>query len=274
MTALYQANVVQVWAGGNGVGDCGDTEKVSAFTTIPGVIAVTAYVPGTPGYLETYAHNSSLDLAAPTNVQRLSLYGGYTCCFSGTSAATPHVAGAAALLIGLGFSGTDLITQRLTTTAEDRGTPGYDIYFGYGVLNVAAAAARRPLITALTGVPTPVTGAGTYWLSATIAQGAGPFVVSWAVHYSNGVAPDVVTSFGANTLELVVPPGSYTITVRATPKESTYLRTGITSQFDLPVCTGGGGNGELSARPWPSPGSYVPAVAVPRDPKPNVVGGC
>jgi len=274
MNDLRVANVVQVWAAGNGTdAGCSSTSVVSTYIMEPGIIGVTAYFRNS-GYEPNFGHNSFIDLAAPHGVERQSIFGG-TPSFSGTSASAPHVAGAAALLIGLGFTNADLIAQRLTTTAVDRGTPGYDIYYGNGILNVAAAAARKPNITLLNGAPQPITVPGTYPLSAAISYGVAPFQVQWSVHYSNGVLPDVNTGFGANGLAMDVPAGSYTITVRATPKESTYLRTGTTIQVDYPVCTeGGGGGGDLVAGMQSAPGIGRAAIVPGGDVTPNAVGGC
>jgi len=61
---------------------------------------------------------------------------------SGTSMATPHVAGAAAVLRCLGLS-RDQAVQRLLSTADDVGLPGRDLTFGDGRLNLASAAAGK-----------------------------------------------------------------------------------------------------------------------------------
>jgi serine protease len=57
----------------------------------------------------------------------------------GTSMAAPHVAGAAALLRGMGLSPQQTV-DRLLATAKDLGSPGRDSVFGAGRLDVAAAA--------------------------------------------------------------------------------------------------------------------------------------
>lgn len=57
----------------------------------------------------------------------------------GTSMATPHVSGVAALLISRGFTTASAIRDRLKDTAVDLGAPGWDQYFGWGLVNAAAA---------------------------------------------------------------------------------------------------------------------------------------
>ncbi|MFC4727798.1 S8 family serine peptidase [Coralloluteibacterium thermophilus] len=62
---------------------------------------------------------------------------------SGTSMATPHVAGAAALLKSADPTWTNYqIRRALEQTAEDLGAPGYDTTFGHGLIDIPAALAR------------------------------------------------------------------------------------------------------------------------------------
>jgi subtilisin family serine protease len=59
---------------------------------------------------------------------------------AGTSQATPHVAGVAALLVSLGLRGR-AVTDRLLATATDLGAPGADPEYGHGLVNARAAVA-------------------------------------------------------------------------------------------------------------------------------------
>lgn len=63
--------------------------------------------------------------------------------YAGTSMAVPHVSATAALVIASGVIGTnptpEQIIQRLQTTARDLGAPGPDPYYGWGLLDAAAA---------------------------------------------------------------------------------------------------------------------------------------
>lgn len=60
--------------------------------------------------------------------------------FQGTSMATPHVAGVAALLLAEDSALTpDEVRNALESTAEDLGTPGKDSTFGWGLVDAAAA---------------------------------------------------------------------------------------------------------------------------------------
>jgi serine protease len=67
------------------------------------------------------------------------LPGGYF----GTSMASPHVAGLAALIIAskrLGANPSpDLVEQHIKSTARDIGSPGFDAHYGYGLIDAAAA---------------------------------------------------------------------------------------------------------------------------------------
>lgn len=60
--------------------------------------------------------------------------------FIGTSQATPHVAGLAALLVSLdGHNEPQQIKQAIVSSADDLGEPGTDPFFGRGRINVAKA---------------------------------------------------------------------------------------------------------------------------------------
>jgi serine protease len=59
--------------------------------------------------------------------------------FQGTSMATPHVSGVAALLISHGVRGPDNVRQAIQTTATDMDSPGWDPEHGWGLVNAEAA---------------------------------------------------------------------------------------------------------------------------------------
>jgi len=58
---------------------------------------------------------------------------------SGTSMASPHVAGAAALVLESGIEDAHDVRMRLRDTAEDLGADGWDSWYGYGMVDVAEA---------------------------------------------------------------------------------------------------------------------------------------
>jgi thermitase len=69
-----------------------------------------------------------------------------TYCFTqGTSMAAPFVTGVASLLAAQGLSVGD-IRARIESTATDLGSPGFDVLFGHGMVNAAAAVGPPPAV--------------------------------------------------------------------------------------------------------------------------------
>lgn len=85
-------------------------------------------------------YGDEIELAAPgVNIYSTYIGGGYA-YNSGTSMACPHVSGTAALV----FAAYNNISNRkvrviLWKTAEDLGAPGWDPYYGYGLVDAEAA---------------------------------------------------------------------------------------------------------------------------------------
>lgn len=85
---------------------------------------------------------------------------------SGTSMASPHVAGAAALVLESGIEDAHDVRMRLRDTAEDLGADGWDSWYGYGMVDVAEAVDAgsvpepQPHID-ITEVDPPTVGVGT-----------------------------------------------------------------------------------------------------------------
>jgi subtilisin family serine protease len=132
VTAVYNAGIVQVAAAGNSGGSVGYP------AAYPEVISVSA-TDGSDN-LASWSSRGKVELAAP-GVNIYSTYNtGYYATMSGTSMASPHVAGVAALRLAVHPGETpDQVKAVLQTTALDLGTPGYDYYFGAGLVQALGA---------------------------------------------------------------------------------------------------------------------------------------
>ncbi len=135
VAAAVSANVVIVAAIGNL-----PRQATTAFpAAYPGVIAVGG-IDRTGRASEVSIPGPEVDLAAPaTDIFSTSINGNYS-KGDGTSGATAIVAGAVALIRARYPSlPADEVVHRLTATAIDKGPPGRDDQYGYGVIDIVAA---------------------------------------------------------------------------------------------------------------------------------------
>jgi thermitase len=136
--------VRDAWAGGGprgsvlvaAAGNDGDT-RTEYPAGYPEVVSVAAV--GAGGARAPFSNaNGDVEMAAPgVDVLSTRRGGGYV-RFSGTSMATPHVAGAVALWWGAHRrSRADAIRTRLDAVADDLGAAGRDAEYGFGLLDLA-----------------------------------------------------------------------------------------------------------------------------------------
>jgi len=134
MTNFYNGGMLLVAAAGNA-----GNSSFSYPASYPAVVSVAA-VSSTKARASFSQYNSQVEIAAP-GVSVQSTYKGNTySSLSGTSMASPHVAGVAALVWSYHKTCTPAkIRAALNATAEDRGTAGRDTQFGFGIVRAKAA---------------------------------------------------------------------------------------------------------------------------------------
>jgi type VII secretion-associated serine protease mycosin len=164
------ANVVVVAAAGNTTEGARTVQYPAAY---PGVLAV--------GGTDEHGNHSavsvtgkSISIAAPSdNVPSTYKDGGYA-VGSGTSSSTAIVAGAAALVRSRFPNLTaSQVIDRLTETAIDKGPPGRDDEYGYGLLNIVGALTAKLPVRTPSLSPTEV-GSSPQAVPPTTTSGARP----------------------------------------------------------------------------------------------------
>jgi thermitase len=134
VTQAYNAGLVVVAAAGND-----SNSNVNYPAGYAEVISVAA-TDSNDAHASFSNTNADVELAAP-GVNVLSTYSGsgYT-TLSGTSMATPHVAGLAALLFGQNPGWTNVqVRSRMDSCSDDLGAAGRDTTFGFGRINLGRA---------------------------------------------------------------------------------------------------------------------------------------
>jgi hypothetical protein len=165
------------------------------------VISVAAVNANTPGVIESYsAHGpGAISFPAPENravpnitgvdcVQtRVGQLGFFDDPFCGTSAAAPHVAAIAALMIERNPTlSSDQLRSILFNTAVDLGAPGYDFTYGFGRVDAFASVQavppfNTPLAAAILPSSRSVQVGGTATAFATILNGGGTTATDCAI---------------------------------------------------------------------------------------------
>lgn len=85
------------------------------------------------------SYGPAVELAAPGVAIESTVPGGGYATWNGTSMATPHVVGAAALVMGSGLSSASAVRTRLQETAFDLGAVGRDRDYGFGLVDAKLA---------------------------------------------------------------------------------------------------------------------------------------
>ena len=135
----YSQNVLSVAAAGN----AGNTSKSypASYSSVVSVAAIDANK-----QLAYFSQrNDQVELAAPGVSVLSTVPTGYA-YYSGTSMATPHVVGVAALAWSQRLEcSNDQLRQTLRSSAQDLGAVGRDNSYGYGLVQASAAADRLAL---------------------------------------------------------------------------------------------------------------------------------
>ena len=135
--SAYAQGVLSIAAAGN---DGNSTSSYPAsYNSVVSVAAVDSS--GTKANFSQY--NSQVEIAAPgVNVNSTWNNGSYN-SISGTSMATPHVSGVAALIWSHYPScSNQKVRDAMNQTAEDRGAAGRDTSYGYGIVKAKAALSK------------------------------------------------------------------------------------------------------------------------------------
>lgn len=152
------AGLLNVAAAGND-GNCGGVgDRVDYPARYDSVISVGAVdeQDQRPCFSST---GDTLELTAPGVNINSTWPGGAYVSWNGTSMASPHVAGTAALIIASGITDNYSVRQILIETADDLGDPGLDPQYGFGLVNAESAVEAATYSPPQTPPPTGATTA-------------------------------------------------------------------------------------------------------------------
>ena len=218
-------------------------------------VIIVSSTTSTDGLSSFSSEGLEVDVSAPGS-DILSLYtsndASYT-TMSGTSMATPHVTGLAALLKTLNPSWTAAdVDARLKATAKDLGAAGRDNKFGSGRIDAAAATGGSS--PPPNGAPTACFSATTSGLSASVDGACSSDPEGSALTYAWDFG-DGSTATGRTASRTYAAAGTYTVRLTVTDTQGA---TGTTTR-QVSVTSGGGGGDPDPATPTLTSGALTSA---------------
>jgi PKD repeat protein len=228
VTAKYQqtytAGMVHFASAGND-----GTESIGYPASLPEVNAISA-INRTGAKASFSSYGSGLSLAAPgqsiytTDRSGSAGYAsGNETTVDGTSFSAPYAAAVAALLLSVDpWLTAPEVENQLHTTAMDLGAPGFDNYYGYGLVNAlgAIAHARFDVSADLTLGPAPLT--------VNFTGSTARLATSWEWNFGDGE-----TATDQNPIHNYAQPGYYTVatTVQTAERPITKSVPGMISAY-------------------------------------------
>lgn len=216
----YAAGVVIVAAAGNDYGGA-----VSYPAAYDSVIAVSAT--DSSDNLASYSNvGPQVELSAPGSSVYSTYKGGVYGTMSGTSMATPHVTGVAALVIASNLTeygdNPGVVRAQLTSTAEDLGAVGWDASFGYGLVDAENAAppatptpdTNPPVISNVAASEITDTSATIIWTTDEVSDSEVNYGISTAL--GTIVSDSALVTTHSITLTGLTPDTAYYFEVKST----------------------------------------------------------
>lgn len=210
--AAQNAGIINVAAAGNNGTTAGTENNVNYPGQYASCIAVAA-VDSNNARASFSSTGPKVDICAPgVSINSTTMGGGYG-AWSGTSMATPHVAGAVALALNAGLAPAD-VRARLAATALDLGTAGKDTWYGAGLVQavgLSTVANTAPTVT----ITAPTANASFPSGSAITFTGSANDTIDGSLSSSLRWTVNGTTYTGA-TFTATLPDGTYTATASAT----------------------------------------------------------
>ncbi|MCH7964851.1 MAG: S8 family serine peptidase [Bacteroidetes bacterium] len=161
-------------------------------------------------------YGSTLDLVAPGSSIITTARNNNYASISGTSAATPHVAATAALILSLQHFTNEEVKQIIKSTTDDIADPGWDLRSGAGRLNLFRA--LTVIAPSVIKINSPTQDFATLEDQITVnASVLSPSFVSYSLYYGTGYNPDDWISLIDNEITQFSNQDIYTLDISSLP---------------------------------------------------------
>ncbi len=161
-------------------------------------------------------YGSTLDLVAPGSSIITTARNNNYASISGPSAATPHVAATAALILSLQHFTNEEVKQIIKSTTDDIADPGWDLRSGAGRLNLFRA--LTVIAPSVIKINSPTQDFATLEDQITVnASVLSPSFVSYSLYYGTGYNPDDWISLIDNEITQFSNQDIYTLDISSLP---------------------------------------------------------